>query len=79
MNRASKIAFIAALITTCLILLTALAAVLITFDVIELSLPLTAIITRELPHHVFDPPLILLRLANHCPFPFLHEANRWVA
>ena len=46
-----------------------------TLDVIELSLPLTAIITRELSHHVLDAPLILLRLANHCRFPFFHEVN----
>jgi hypothetical protein len=46
-----------------------------TLDVIELSLPLTAIITREVPHRVFDPPLILIRLANHYRFPFFHEAN----
>ena len=38
------------------------------FDVVELSLPLTAIIRRELPHRVLDAPLILLCLANHCRF-----------
>jgi hypothetical protein len=36
---------------------------------------LTAIITRELSHRILDAPLILLRLANHCRFPFFHEAN----
>jgi len=37
-------------------------------DRIDLSFPMAVIIASERPHHLLSPPLILFRLANHCPF-----------